>query len=62
MNIKQLTHIFEVYGSQPERWPVDKIEEIYNFLETSSAAISLKREFDEIDQTLDELYLPDFDN
>lgn len=62
MNIKQLTLIFEVYGSQPEGWPIDKVEEIYDLLKTNSDAISLKREFDEMDQTLNELYLPDFDN
>lgn len=61
MNIKQLTLIFEVYGSKPEGWPVDKVKEIYDLLETNSDAISLKKEFDEMDQTLNELYLPDFD-
>ena len=62
MNIKQLTLIFEVYGSKPEGWPVDKVKEIYDLLETNSDAISLKKEFDEMDQTLNELYLPNFDN
>ena len=62
MNIKQLTLIFEVYGSKPEGWPVDKVKEIYDLLETNSDAISLKEEFDEMDQTLNELYLPNFDN
>ena len=62
MNIKQLTLIFEVYGSKPEGWPVDKVKEIYDLLETNSDAISLKKEFDEMDQTLNELHLPDFDN
>lgn len=62
MNIKQLTLIFEVYGSQPEGWPIDKVEEIYDLLKTNSDAISLKKEFDEMDQVLNELYLPDFDN
>ena len=61
MNIKQLTLIFEVYGSKPEGWPVDKVKEIYDLLETNSDAISLKKEFDEMDQTLNELYIPDFD-
>ena len=61
MNIKQLTLIFEVYGSKPEGWPVDKVKEIYDLLETNSDAISLKKEFDEMDQTLNELYLPDVD-
>ena len=62
MNIKQLTLIFEVYGSKPKGWPVDKVKEIYDLLETNSDAISLKKEFDEMDQTLNELYLPNFDN
>ena len=62
MNIKQLTLTFEVYGSKPEGWPVDKVKEIYDLLETNSDAISLKKEFDEMDQTLNELYLPNFDN
>ena len=62
MNIKQLTLIFEVYGSKPEGWPVDKVEEIYELLKTKSDAISLKKEFDEMGQTLNELYLPNFDN
>ena len=48
MNIKQLTFIFEVYGSKPEGWPVDKVKEIYDLLETNSDAISLKKEFDEM--------------
>ena len=61
MNIKQLTLFFEVYGSQPEGWPTDKVEEIYELLKTNSDAISLKKEFDEMDQTLNELYLPDVD-
>ena len=61
MNIKQLTLIFEVYGSKPEGWPVDKVKEIYDLLEANSDAISLKKEFDEMDQTLNELYLPDVD-
>ena len=61
MNFKQLTLIFEVYGSKPEGWPDDKVKEIYDLLETNSDAISLKKEFDEMDQTLNELYIPDFD-
>jgi len=60
MALKELTQTLEIHGTNPVKWPANSREQIEELLNNDERAMALKKEFDDLEKSLDQLHIPDF--
>lgn len=62
MTLDEFTHLIEVYGTNSSNWPTALHKDLTLFLSSNESASAVLADYQQLEQGLEELSVPDFPN